>query len=79
MHPAARRESPPCAPAATAGVNLATGQLVQQAYLGELRDVRILLAGGAQIRALTSSGTSYAPGEDLFVEMPIDGCYLLHS
>ncbi len=66
-------------PAATAGVNLATGQLVQQAYLGELRDVRILLAGGAQIRALTSSGTSYAPGEDLFVEMPIDGCYLLHS
>ncbi len=66
-------------PGVGAGTNLAGGRLVQQAYLGDLQDIRILLPGGAQIRALTPSGNCYQAGEEVFVELPAERCTLLHS
>jgi len=65
-------------PAGTS-TNLASGRLVQQAYLGDLRDIRILLPGGGQIRALIPSGICYQAGEEVFVELPVEECYLLRS
>jgi len=62
-----------------AGTNLAGGHLVQHAYLGDLQDIRILLPGGAQIRALTPAGNFFQAGEEVFVELPIERCYLLRS
>ncbi len=66
-------------PSARTGTNLASGRLVQQAYLGDLRDIRILLPGGAQVRALIPGGICYQAGEEVFVELPVEGCYLLRS
>jgi iron(III) transport system ATP-binding protein len=65
-------------PALGGEANLATGRLLQQAYLGDLQDIRISLPGGGQIRALTRSGASYQPGEEVFVELPAEGCHLVH-
>jgi len=66
-------------PEGAADANLAGGRLLQQAYLGDLQDIRIALPGGAQLRALTPSGKSYQPGEEVFVELPLEHCYLLQS
>jgi iron(III) transport system ATP-binding protein len=66
-------------PGTDAGMNLAGGRLVQQAYLGELQDVRILLQGGAHVHALTPSAKRYQAGEEVFVELPVEECRLLHS
>ncbi len=59
--------------------NTATGRLVQQAYLGDLQDLRIALPGGLQIRALAPSGQRYQLGEEVVVELPQDGCRLVQS
>jgi iron(III) transport system ATP-binding protein len=66
-------------PPASDEANFVDGRLLQQAYLGDLQDIRIALAGGAQLRALTPSGKPYQPGEDVFVELPLEDCYVLHS
>jgi iron(III) transport system ATP-binding protein len=59
--------------------NLAPGRLMQLAYLGDFQDIRITLQGGAQIRAITPSEREYMAGEDVFVELPVEGCHLLRS
>jgi iron(III) transport system ATP-binding protein len=59
--------------------NLAAGRLEQLAYLGDFQDIRITLQGGAQIRAITPSDREYRAGEEVFVELPVEGCHLLHS
>jgi iron(III) transport system ATP-binding protein len=61
------------------GENLASGRLVQQAYLGDFHDLRIALAGGAQVRALTPAGPRYDGGEEVVVELPAHACRLLRS
>src|SRR5216683_7437837 len=66
-------------PAASEEANLAGGRLLQQAYLGDLQDIRIALADGAQLRALTPSGKPYQPGEEVFVELAFEDCYVVHS
>jgi iron(III) transport system ATP-binding protein len=66
-------------PAIGSEANLAEGRLLQLAYLGDLQDIRIALSGGAQIRALTRGGNSYQAGEEVFVELPVDGCRLVQS
>jgi iron(III) transport system ATP-binding protein len=60
-----------------AGNNAAAGRLIQDAYLGDLRDLRIELPGGLQIRALLSSSQSYQVGEEVLVELPADACRLV--
>jgi iron(III) transport system ATP-binding protein len=60
------------------GANLAKGRLSQQAYLGDIHDVRIALSGGGYIRALVPGGR-YQAGEEVFVELPVEGCYLIPS
>jgi iron(III) transport system ATP-binding protein len=66
-------------PEGASGANLAGGRLLQQAYLGDLQDIRIALPWGAQLRALTPTGKPYQQGEEVFVELPLEQCYLLHS
>ncbi len=66
-------------PASTGETNVADGRLLQQAYLGDLQDIRIALAGGAQLRALTTTVAAYEPGEQVFVELPLEHCRVLHS
>jgi iron(III) transport system ATP-binding protein len=66
-------------PAGGDGANLARGRLVQQAYLGDLVDVRVVLPGGTQVRALTPCTDRYQAGDEVFVELPVEGCHLLHS
>jgi iron(III) transport system ATP-binding protein len=69
----------PARPANGANVNFADGRLLQQAYLGDLQDIRITLASGAQLRALTATGRQYQPGEEVFVELPREHCYVVYS
>ncbi len=57
--------------------NSVTGRLVQQAYLGDLQDLRIALPGGLQVRALAPSGQSYQIGEEVVVELPQEACRLV--
>ena len=66
-------------PASTGEANVADGRLLQQAYLGDLQDIRIALAGGAQLRALTPTVAAYQPGEQVFVELPLEHCRVLDS
>jgi iron(III) transport system ATP-binding protein len=61
------------------GENLASGRLLQQAYLGDFHDLRIALSGGAQVRALTPAGPGYQGGEEVLVELPAHACRLLRS
>ncbi len=57
--------------------NGVTGRLVQQAYLGDLQDLRIALPGGLQVRALAPSGQPYQIGEEVVVELPQEACRLV--
>src|SRR5215831_18304966 len=66
-------------PPASKETNFAGGRLLQQAYLGDLQDVRIALVGGAQLRALTPGGKPYQLSEEVFVELPLEDCYVLHA
>ena len=64
---------------AAAGENLATGKVLQQAYLGDFRDLRISLSGGTELRALAPAGTAFAEGETVLVELPQAACRLLRT
>jgi len=66
-------------PASTREANVADGRLLQQAYLGDLQDIRIALVGGAQLRALAPTVAAYQPGEQVFVELPLEHCRVLRS
>jgi iron(III) transport system ATP-binding protein len=61
------------------GENMASGRLLQQAYLGDFHDLRIALGGGAQLRALTPAGAAYDGGEEVMVELPAQSCLLLRT
>jgi iron(III) transport system ATP-binding protein len=54
-----------------------SGQLVQQAYLGDLQDLRIALPGGLEVRALAPSGQPYRIGEEVVVHLPQEACRLV--
>jgi hypothetical protein len=66
-------------PETSAGGNVSAGRLVQYGYLGDLQDLRIALPGGTQIRALAPTGRGYFPGEEVYVELPADGCRVMHA
>jgi len=57
--------------------NGVSGQLVQQAYLGDLQDLRITLPGGLEVRALAPSGQHYRIGEEVTVQLPQEACRLV--
>ncbi len=57
--------------------NAVDGTLVEHAYLGDLHDLHVVLPGDIRIRAFTSSGGSYRPGEPVVVELPVDSCRLV--
>jgi len=59
--------------------NTALGRLVQHAYLGDLQDLRIMLPGNLQIRALTTSRQRYRPNDQLLVELPVEACRLVRG
>ena len=63
----------------TAGTNTAIGRLMQSAYLGDLQDLRIMLPGNLQIRALTTSRQRYRPNDQLLVELPVEACRLVRG
>jgi iron(III) transport system ATP-binding protein len=54
-----------------------SGQLVQQAYLGDLQDLRVALPGGLEVRALAPSGQPYRIGEEVVVHLPQEACRLV--
>ncbi len=47
--------------------NTTIGWLAQHAYLGDLQDLRIVLPGNLQVRALTASRQRYQPNDQLLV------------
>jgi len=53
------------------------GQLVQQAYLGDLQDLRVALPGGLEVRALAPSGQLYRVGDEVIVHLPQEACRLV--
>jgi iron(III) transport system ATP-binding protein len=57
--------------------NGVSGQLVQQAYLGDLQDLRITLPGGLEVRALVPSGQHYRIGDEVVVQLPQEACRLV--
>ncbi len=57
--------------------NGVSGHLVQQAYLGDLQDLRIALPGGLEVRALAPSGQHYRIGEEVVVRLPQEACRLV--
>jgi hypothetical protein len=57
--------------------NGVSGQLVQQAYLGDLQDLRITLPGGLEVRALAPSGQHYRIGDEVVVQFPQEACRLV--
>jgi iron(III) transport system ATP-binding protein len=57
--------------------NVARGQLVQRAYLGDFQDLRIALPGGDELRALGGVELPFAGGEPVLVELPANACRLL--
>ncbi len=59
--------------------NGVSGQLVQQAYLGDLQDLRIALPGGLEVRALAPSGQDYRVGEKVVVQLPQEACRLVRA
>ena len=61
------------------GENLARGRLLQQAYLGDFHDLRIVLSSGEQVRALTPAGAAFEQGEEVMVELPVEACRLLRG
>jgi iron(III) transport system ATP-binding protein len=57
--------------------NGVSGQLVQQAYLGDLQDLRVALPGGFEVRALAPSGQHYQIGDEVVVHLPQEACRLV--
>ena len=64
---------------APSGENLASGRLLQQAYLGDFQDLRIALSNGIQLRALAPAGPPFAGGEEVVVELPAQACRVLRT
>ncbi len=54
-----------------------SGRLVQQAYLGDLQDLRVALPGGLEVRALAPSGQPYRIGDEVVVHLPQEACRLV--
>lgn len=53
------------------------GRLIQQAYLGDLQDLRIALPGDLQVRVLAPGGDRYEPGDTVVVQLPQEACRLV--
>jgi len=64
-------------PADPDGQNRMRGRVLEQAYLGDLQDLRIALRGDLEIRAFVPSSQSYRAGEEIVVELPMDACRLV--
>ena len=56
------------------GVNVIDGRLLQQAYLGDLRDLELELTNGTRLRALVPSSQAFPPGQDVRVMLPVESC-----
>ena len=61
------------------GSNTAIGRLVEHAYLGDLQDLRIMLPGSLQLRALTTGPHRFHPDDLLLVELPAEACRLVRE
>lgn len=59
--------------------NSATGRLVQQAYLGDQQDLRVVLAGDVSVRALAPSRDAYEVGGSVLVWFPAQECRVVQD
>ncbi len=57
--------------------NTAIGRLVQQAYLGDQQDLRVVLAGDVYVRALAPSRDVYEVGGSVLVRLPAEECRIV--
>lgn len=60
-------------------INTISGQLFQQAFVGDLQDLRIGLPGGLLIRAFTPSRPGFRQGDQVLVELPSEACRLVRG
>lgn len=63
--------------AASPAVNAVVGRLVQQAYLGGHHDLRIVLSGGEEVRAMLPGHAGCETGTQVVVEFPVEACRLV--
>jgi len=61
----------------TSGTNRASGRVVRQTYLGDIRDYLIELSGGLQVRAVTSPAVDHPIGSEVMLELPIERCRIV--
>ena len=49
----------------------------RHAFLGAVRDYLVELPDGAQLRAVTSAEQTFAPGSEVWLQMPPEHCRAL--
>ncbi len=57
--------------------NIVAAKVVRQVFLGSSRDYMVEVAGGTQLRVVTSAGESVPQGSDVWVHLPTEHCRAL--
>jgi iron(III) transport system ATP-binding protein len=57
--------------------NVFSGTIVRQVFLGGSRDYMVEVAGGTQLRVVTSAAENIAQGAAVFIHMPSERCRAL--
>ena len=65
--------------ATASGTNQATGRVIRQTYLGEVRDYLIELPGSLQVRALTDPALDHPVGSEVTLQLPIERCRIVEA
>jgi iron(III) transport system ATP-binding protein len=58
-------------------LNVVSGKVVRQVYLGATRDYLVELPAGDQVRLTTDSRTNVPAGRDVWLHFPVDRCRAL--
>ena len=59
--------------------NIVAAKVVRQVFLGSSRDYMVEVAGGTQLRVVTSAGEAVAQGSDVWLHLPAEHCRALVS
>jgi iron(III) transport system ATP-binding protein len=60
-----------------AGENVFAGKVVRQVFLGGSRDYMVEVAGGTQLRVVTTAAENFAQGAAVFIHLPPERCRAL--
>jgi iron(III) transport system ATP-binding protein len=59
--------------------NIVAAKIVRQVFLGSSRDYMVEVAGGTQLRVVTSAGEGISQGSDVWLHLPVEHCRALVS